>query len=173
MSRYSAAPRIALPARLLAALLGALLCGMAVALLLMRPAFGEAVFPDPSTDRSDVEAALKLAAGTHKRVLVDFGANWCGDCKVFDENLHKPENAAVLASHFILVHVNVGEQGIDHNGDLAQRYGIPLSKGVPALAVLESDGRVVYSQKNGEFESMRRMDPSSVNEFLTRWKRPD
>jgi hypothetical protein len=41
---------------------------------------------------------------------------------------------------------------------------------VPALAVLDSDGRVVFSQKNGEFESMSRMDARSVNEFLTRWK---
>jgi thioredoxin 1 len=146
-------------------------CGtvLAAAVLLTRPSLAETVFPDPSSAESDVAAALKVAAGAHKRVLVDFGANWCGDCKVLDQNLHKPENAALLAAHFVLVHVNVGEQGIDHNADLAQRYGIPLNKGVPALAVLESDGRVVYSQKNGEFEAMRRMDPNSVNEFLTRW----
>jgi hypothetical protein len=64
----------------------------------------------------------------------------------------------------------VGNHGIDHNMELAQRFGIPLAKGIPALAVLDSDGRVVFSQKNGEFESMSRMDPRSVNEFLTRWK---
>jgi thioredoxin 1 len=149
------------------------LAGLTAALLLMQPAFAGAVFPDPSSARADIEAALKQAVSSHKRVLVDFGANWCGDCRVLDENLHKPENAALLSSHFVLVHVNVGEQGIDRNVDLAQRYGIPLSKGVPALAVLETDGRVVYSQKNGEFEAMRRMDPDSVNEFLARWKRPD
>lgn len=137
--------------------------------LLAQPSFAEAVFPDPSTASADIDAALKRAADSHKRVLVDFGANWCGDCKVLDENLHKPENATLLSSHFVVVHVNVGEKGIDRNVDLAQRYGIPLSKGVPALAVLESDGRVVYSQKNGEFEAMRRMDPGSVNEFLKRW----
>jgi len=87
-----------------------------------------------------------------------------------DENLHKPENASLLSAHFVLVRVNVGDKGIDHNIDLAQRYGIPLNKGVPALAVLDSDGRVIFSQKNGEFESMSRMDARSVNEFLTRWK---
>jgi thioredoxin 1 len=44
-----------------------------------------------------------------------------------------------------------------------------LKKGVPALAVLEGDGRVVFSQKQGEFEAMRTMDPKSVNQFLTQW----
>jgi hypothetical protein len=46
-----------------------------------------------------------------------------------------------------VVHVNVGARGIDRNFDVAKRYGIPLGKGVPALAVLDGDGRVVYSQR--------------------------
>lgn len=149
--------------------------GLAVGLMLlaclMRPALADPLYPSPASARSDIESALKQAASSNKRVLVEFGGNWCGDCKVLEETFHKAENANLLASDFILVHVNVGDSGIDHNIDLAQTYGIPLRKGVPALAVLESDGKVVYSQKNGEFESMRRMDPKSVNEFLVRWKR--
>ena len=71
----------------------------------------------------------------------------------------------------MVVHVNVGNKGIKDNFDVAARYGIPLKKGVPALAVLESDGRLIYSQKDGEFESMRSMDPRSVTDFLKRWAR--
>ena len=89
---------------------------------------------------------------------------------VLDINLRKPENEALLRQHYVMVHVNVGEKGITDNFDVAERYGIPLKKGVPALAVLEPDGRVVYAQKNGEFESMRSMDPRSVNDFLVKWK---
>lgn len=131
----------------------------------------EPIYPDVSRARADIESALKLAATTHKRVLVDFGGNWCGDCKVLDANFHKAENAALLEAGFVLVHVNVGDKGIDHNFDVAERYGIPLKKGVPALAVLEDDGRLLFSQKNGEFEDMRRMDPKSVNDFLRQWSR--
>lgn len=131
----------------------------------------DALYPDAARAQDDVKAALAQAAQSRKRVLVDFGGNWCGDCKVLDINLRKPENAALLDRHYVLVHVNVGEKGIDRNLDLGERYGIPLKKGVPALAVLESDGRLVYSQKNGEFESMRKMDPKSVNEFLVKWSR--
>jgi len=145
------------------------LAGLAIALLAL-PSWAEPLYPNPSSARSDIDSALAQAASSHKRVLVQFGANWCGDCKALDANLHKPENAALLSAHFVLVHVNVGEHGIDHNLDLAQSYGIPLDKGVPALAVLDGDGRVVFSQKNGEFEAMSRMDPRSVNAFLARWK---
>jgi thioredoxin 1 len=130
------------------------------------------LYPDVARAEADVRAALAEAARSHKRVIVDFGGNWCGDCKVLDINLRKPENEAVLAKHYVLVHVNVGDKGITDNFALAERYGIPLKKGVPAFAVLEPDGRLVYAQKNGEFESMRSMDPASVNEFLVKWQGP-
>src|SRR3954463_15752819 len=130
------------------------------------------LYPDVARAEADVRAALAEAARSHKRVIVDFGGNWCGDCKVLDINLRKPENEAVLAKHYVLVHVNVGDKGITDNFALAERYGIPLKKGVPAFAVLEPDGRLVSAQKNGEFESMRSMDPASVNEFLVKWQGP-
>jgi len=131
----------------------------------------EPMYPPVERAKADIEGALKDAAKAKKRVIVDFGGNWCTDCRILDINLKKPENAALLEKNFVMVHVNVGDKGISDNFDVAERFGIPLKKGVPALAVLESDGRVVYAQKNGEFESMRKMDPQSVNDFLARWKR--
>jgi thioredoxin 1 len=74
----------------------------------------------------------------------------------------------VLEANYVVVHVNVGRY--DQNQDLAAKFGIPLEKGVPALAVLAPNGEVLYSQRNGEFEAMRRLDPASVNTFLNTWK---
>ena len=128
------------------------------------------IYPEVSRAKTDIETGLKEATASHKRVLVDFGGDWCTDCKVLDINFKKAENAALLKDHYVLVHVNVGEKRIDENLDIGERYGIALKKGVPALAVLEADGRVVHAQKEGEFESMRKMDPKSVNEFLVKWR---
>ena len=128
------------------------------------------LYPDPARADADISAAVEQARHEGKRVLVDFGGDWCTDCKVLDVNLRKPENAALVAQRFVVVHVNVGDRGIATNFDVAERYGIPLKKGVPALAVLDSNGRVVYAQKAGEFENMRAMDPASVHDFLVRWQ---
>lgn len=128
------------------------------------------LYPDPAQASADIAAAVAQAAREGKRVLVDFGGDWCTDCKVLDANLRKPENAALVASRFVVVHVNVGDRGIERNFDVAARYGIPLEKGVPALAVLDAKGAVVYAQKAGEFENMRAMDPASVHDFLARWQ---
>jgi len=126
------------------------------------------IYPDPSQAKSDIAAALKSAAASHKRVLLDFGGNWCGDCIVLDMYLHSPDNRPILEANFVLVHVNVGH--MDENTDIAARYQIPLDKGVPALAVLNEQGKLLYSQKGGEFEAMRRIQASAVTSFLVQWK---
>jgi hypothetical protein len=41
---------------------------------------------------------------------------------------------------------------------------------VPAIAVLSSRGKLLYSQTGGEFEDMRHMDSAALTEFLQRWK---
>ena len=150
--------------------LSKLLSAVAVLVLLSASAFSATrdIYPDPSQAKADLAAALKQAAAAHKRVLVDFGGNWCGDCHVLDIYFHNPENRAILEANYVLVHINIGH--MDENTDIAQRYGVPLEKGVPALAVLSDKGKLLYSQKSGEFEAMRRMQASSVTNFLVHWK---
>ena len=117
---------------------------------------------------ADIAQAIKTATTAHKHIILDFGGNWCGDCQVLDIYIHQQPNLSLLDDNYVLVHVDVGHY--DKNLDLAAKYDIPLKRGVPALAVLDEHGRVLYSQKNGEFEAMRRMDPTSVTEFLNQWK---
>jgi len=126
------------------------------------------IYPDPGRARADIAAALRTAAQTHRRVLLDFGGNWCGDCQVLDMFFHNQENRPILEANFVLVHVNIGH--MDENVEIAEKYGIPLKKGVPALAVLSPTGKLLFSQRNGQFETMRSLQPSTVTEFLTQWK---
>ena len=128
------------------------------------------IYPAPEQAKIDLAAALQASAATHKRVILDFGGNWCPDCRVLDLYFHDPANKPLLDAGYILVHVNIGR--MNENVDIAERYGIPLRKGVPALAVLGERGELLYSQKTGEFEAMRGMQSSAVTDFLVRWKRP-
>jgi len=129
---------------------------------------GRDIYPTPAQAKADLAAALRSAALTHKRVLVDFGGNWCGDCQVLDIYFHNAQNLPILEANFVLVHVNIGH--MDENLDIAGQYRVPLDRGVPALAVLSDKGKLLYSQRGGEFEAMHRMDPSSVTSFLVQWK---
>jgi thioredoxin 1 len=126
------------------------------------------LYPEPDQAKADITAALQTAKSSHKRVILDFGGNWCPDCHVLDTYFHDASNKPLLDANFVLVHVNIGR--MDQNVDITERYEIPLRKGVPALAVLDADGRLLFSQKTGEFEAMRGMQSEAVSAFLNEWK---
>ena len=126
------------------------------------------IYPSPAQANVDLAAALQDAAASRRNIIIDFGGNWCPDCQVLDRYFHDPDNAPLLEANYVLVHINIGR--VDQNLDIAERYQIPLKKGVPALAVLDSRGQLMYSQKTGEFEAMRHMQSSAVGAFLLRWK---
>ncbi|HEX4423761.1 MAG TPA: thioredoxin family protein [Terriglobales bacterium] len=123
----------------------------------------------PGADaHAEIKHALLEASKTHKRVIVVFGANWCFDCHVLDAAFHRPDLAVVLAQSYEVVHVDIGKY--DKNQDIADQYEVPLKRGVPGVAVLDSNGKLIFSQKNGEFENARTLGPEDLLEFLKKWK---
>ena len=126
------------------------------------------IYSETADPKAEIAAALVKAKKEHKRVLLDFGGDWCGDCQVLDIYFHEPVNHNLLEKNVVLVHVWIGH--FDRNIDLAAKYGVPINKGVPALAVLSADSKVLYSQGTGQFADMRHMESKSVTEFLEKWK---
>ena len=126
------------------------------------------LYPPASSAREEIRDALAQASKTRKHVLVVFGADWCYDCHVLDRALKRPDIAPSLKSNYEVVHVDVG-QG-DKNQDLMNDYQVPMQRGIPAIAVLDASGKLLYSQKNGEFERARAMGPEDLLEFLNKWK---
>jgi len=127
------------------------------------------LYPANADAHAEIKEAEEKAARENKRILLVFGANWCFDCHVLDLAFQRPDLAPILAASYEVVHVDLGPEE-EKNADLVREYQIPLNKGIPALAVAESDGKLVVSQKNGEFEDARSLTPEALAEFLNKWK---
>jgi thioredoxin 1 len=126
------------------------------------------LYPASADAKAEIAEAVHRATGARKRVLVVFGGNWCYDCHVLDEAFHSPEISPTMEKSFEVVHVDIGQ--MDKNLEVAKQYDVPLDRGVPAIAVLESDGKLLFSQKRGEFEAARSMAPEDILDFLNKWK---
>ena len=117
----------------------------------------------------EIRAAEARAAKAHKRILVVFGADWCYDCHVLDKAFQRADIAPILGQSYELVHVDVGNNS-DKNQDLMNEYGVPIKRGIPAIAILSSAGKLLYSQKNGEWERARALGPEDLIALLNKWK---
>lgn len=126
------------------------------------------LYPEDADAKKEIAEALHSASPAHKRVLVVFGANWCFDCHALDDAFHSAEIAPTLNKYFVVVHVDIGRG--EKNLDLAQKYDVPLKRGIPAIAVLDAAGKLLFSQKNGEFEAARSLANADILAFLNKWK---
>lgn len=111
-----------------------------------------------------IKQALARAATNQTSVIIVFGANWCGDCKMLDFAMTKGASASLLKRDFTIVKVNVGR--FDTNLDVARLYGVPLEKGIPAVAILSPRGVVLYITKEGELANARSMGDDGIYDFF-------
>jgi thiol:disulfide interchange protein len=122
------------------------------------------VYDEQADAAKDIAGALERATHDNQRVLVVFGANWCGWCRklhaLFTEN---PDIARKLLNEYQVVWVDVGR--FDKHAAIAQDYGLDLKKtGVPALTVLDAAGKVLVNQETGSLELQKDADPKTAGE---------
>ena len=128
-------------------------------------------YDEAADAKAEIRASLAEAAQVNKPVLVVFGANWCGDCRILDMSFKAGESAALIQKNFRVVKVNVGR--FDRNVDIAESYGVPLRKGIPAVAVLSPRGQVLYATRGGELADARNMGDRGIFEFFAKVSKPD
>ena len=114
--------------------------------------------------KADIQQALKEATAAKTPVIVVFGANWCGDCKMLEYSMEKGASAALMAQDFKIVKVNVGR--FDKNVEVAKSYGVPLAKGIPAVAIISTNNQVIYVTKDGELADARKMGDKGIYDFF-------
>lgn len=127
---------------------------------------------DPTADGSaQIAEALQAARAGNKRVLLNFGANWCVWCRSLDRLFH--ENGDVrnaLARDYVVVKIDVNtRKGVKRNESVNAKYGNPIQHGLPVLVVLDPNDQVLTTQETGALEEGKGHDPAKVLAFLARW----
>jgi hypothetical protein len=82
--------------------------------------------------------------------------------------MHNPELASIIEKNYVIVEIDVGRE--DKNLDLAEQYHVPIKHGIPALAVLNSHGNLLYAMDQGQFADARHMSYESIKAFFEQWK---
>src|SRR5580698_10516629 len=101
------------------------------------------VYDEKANAKDLIDSALAAAKRQNRRVLIQWGGNWCSWCLLLHDRMKSDKDLAKT------LHYEYDVVLIDSNGnkDLAAKYGADLKKhGVPFLTVLDSDGKVIVNE---------------------------
>lgn len=118
----------------------------------------------------DLANAIAEANNKNKHILIAMGANWCPDCRTLGRYFQRADIKAWLDERFVVVAVDVGEW--DKNLEIAERYGNPISEGIPSLVVLDSKGVMQFATLAGELASAREISGDDLIEWLNEQIQP-
>lgn len=131
----------------------------------------KAVYDESADAAEQIAAALDDAKRENRRVLIQWGANWCGWCVklhgLFGSNSDVKRK---LQYEYDVVYIDVGR--FDKHMDVAAKYGADLkSNGIPFLTVLDADGAPLANRETGSLEDQPGSEPAhdveKVMAFLT------
>jgi protein disulfide-isomerase len=113
---------------------------------------------------AQLQSALAVARDAHKRVLLVFGANWCGDCRALDSAFHEGPTRSLIEQRYVVVKVDVGH--FDKNLKFCTLYDMPIAKGIPSVVVVTPRNEVVYQTRAGELADARSMGKDGIYDFF-------
>lgn len=125
-----------------------------------------APYPDASLAPLQVKEALTTARKTGRKVLLDFGANWCPDCRILAGVFALTEAQAWLESQFVIVPINV--ERFTRNLDIGAKYGVKI-KAIPTVLILTPDGRALNSEASLALGNARTLSPQASLDLIAAW----
>jgi len=104
-----------------------------------------------------IARATAKAANHHKRLLVKFGASWCGPCLEFEHLATSPQFKSAIGQYFDVLFIDYGEdfirkerpdyfakhKDLETPGAKAWTKGHGLNFNMPEIAILDEYGKVV------------------------------
>lgn len=123
-------------------------------------------YPDPALAPVQVKEAFATAARTHRKILLDFGGNWCPDCQMLAGVFALPDVALWLNKYFVIVPVNV--ERLKANMGIAQSYGATITA-IPAVLVLTPHHKLLNPDGLLALGDARTMSPQAVVTLLAEW----
>jgi thiol-disulfide isomerase/thioredoxin len=134
------------------------------------PPNAETLYDEKADGKKQIAEAVRQARASGKRVLLHFGANWCGPCHVLHGLMTKdPELAALVEKGYVVANIDQNE---DHNAGLRGKYGRKGQETIPFVVILDENGKRLDApdmESLGAKAPLSGYDRDKLAELLTKW----
>lgn len=125
--------------------------------------------PKPTDKKVEQEYArnLKQIQNNNKKLVLLFGADWCGDCKALEMHLANSTVFTALKNSFLFQKVDVGR--FNKNILFNNKFQDPIDGGIPAIVIIDKAEKILVSTNSGYFSNARKMSASEVLKFFKKY----
>lgn len=135
----------------------------------LKTKFPREKFDPLRSPKADLEAAIRKASASGRRIILDVGGEWCGWCIYMDKFfIENPSLAKLRDDNFVWIKVNTSPE--NENKEFLSAY--PEATGYPHLFVLDEKGVLLHSQHTDVLENGNGYDLKLFTEFLKKWAPP-
>ncbi|MFT3881890.1 MAG: thioredoxin family protein [Gemmatales bacterium] len=125
------------------------------------------IYDEKADAKALINTALESAKRENRRVLIQWGGNWCSWCVLLHNKFKSdPTLAKTLRYEYDVVYID------SKNADLMKQYNVDQKAGVPYLTILDADGKVLTNQETEFFETKadgkNGHDAKKLQEFLVK-----
>jgi thioredoxin-related protein len=118
----------------------------------------------PQDARRVVADALSRASAHDRRVLLTFGAPWCGWCHKLHDWLAQPQVAAILERDYLIAQVE--SDRMTDGPEVMKKYRLDTSGSIPWYVILDSQGKSLATADSPRGNIGYPFQPAEIDHFL-------
>ncbi len=122
-------------------------------------------YDEAADAHAQVDAALAEAKRSGRTLLLDFGGNWCPDCRMLAGVFQEKPVSDWMAQHFIVLTIDIGRR--TKNMDISTRWGVTI-QGVPTVLMISPDGKLLNKDDPYGLADARSMSTQAVVDLLAK-----
>lgn len=111
--------------------------------------------------QAELDAAYALAKKSDKRILLEFGADWCHDCVEVVKVIKREPAASIIRDKYVFVPINIGRK--DRAKKWTKAYDVER---IATLVVLEADGTRVAQSTLEPISRKQELTPEALAAWL-------
>ena len=156
-----------------------------LAIIVASPLALHAATPDSGPSAAEIlQQAEAQAHAQHKNIMLDFGASWCINCKLYNRMIDDPSIGSILRRDFVFINMNTGERPRDRHhantpGGVAFENSVGgMHAGWPFLVILSASGQPLIDSNRPDPKSRYGKSnigypaaPEEVDWFITMLRR--
>lgn len=106
------------------------------------------IYDTMTIGKREIDYKKKVCKASNRRLFINFGTNDCAACRVVNDAMNEPKFFGPFTRQFVPAYIDVSAGS--KNLELLKDYRVDPAKGLPAVVILDEEGKFSEAAQEGE-----------------------